>query len=191
MTALKTTFSFSKRPNIWSSQKDHAGIWSVLLIRKNDSSFSRKYDLNSWTENERWSFSKKYMEMWYLYQMFWKDGLFKKIALEYDLSCIIWKDGFFPWKHIFSLDGKLKMIGLKEYMETWYFLCICVGVREVVLRPSAKNIQRQSSPVKMHLKVIETLDWHSRKTSNNSPYLYGGLYRRFGKLIFSEKTQET
>ena len=32
----------------------------------------------------------------------------KKIALEYDLSCIIWKGGgFFPGKYdIFSLDGK-------------------------------------------------------------------------------------
>ena len=36
-----------------------------------------------------------------------KDVLSKKIALEYDLSCIIWKDGFFSGKFdIFSLDGK-------------------------------------------------------------------------------------
>ena len=31
----------------------------------------------------------------------------KIIALEYDLSCIIWKDVFFPRKYdIFSLNGK-------------------------------------------------------------------------------------
>ena len=32
--------------------------------------------------------------------MFRKDGLFEKIALKYDLSRIVWKDGiFFPRKH--------------------------------------------------------------------------------------------
>ena len=28
--------------------------------------------------------------------MFRKDGLFEKIALKYDLSRIVWKDGIFP-----------------------------------------------------------------------------------------------
>ena len=43
----------------------------------------------------------------------------KEIALEYDLSCIIWKDGtFFPENMtFFSLDGKLEIIFLKKYME--------------------------------------------------------------------------
>ena len=36
---------------------------------------------------------KKYMKIWYFFQIFWKDGLSKKITLEYDLSCcIIGKD---------------------------------------------------------------------------------------------------
>ena len=38
-------------------------------------------------------FLKKYMEIWYFLQMFWKDGLSKKIAVEYDPSCIIRKGG--------------------------------------------------------------------------------------------------
>ena len=48
-----------------------------------------------------------------------KDGIYKKIVLEYDLSCIIWKDGtFFQGKYdVFSLDGKGKMIFLKKYMQ--------------------------------------------------------------------------
>ena len=33
-------------------------------------------------------FQKKYMEIWCFLQMFWKDGLSKKIALEYDLFVI-------------------------------------------------------------------------------------------------------
>ena len=42
----------------------------------------------------------------------------KKFALEYNLSCIIWKDGIFSGKYdIFSLDGNRKMIFLKKYME--------------------------------------------------------------------------
>ena len=151
-------------PKIWSYPLD--GKWKVIFLKKIYGNMISSSDVL-----ERWSFQKNCTGIWsFLYYL---------------------ERWFFSWKHIFSLDGRLKMIGLKEYMETWYFLCICVGVREVVLRPSAKNNQRHSSPVKMHLKVIETLDWHSRKTSNNSQYLYGGLYRRFGKLLSSEKNQET
>ena len=49
-------------------------------------------------------------------QMFWKDGLFKKIALEYDLSCIIRKDDipFFPKIWPYSSDRKWKKIFLKK-----------------------------------------------------------------------------
>ena len=51
----------------------------------------------------------------------------KGIALEYDLSCIIWKDGIFSRKHdIFFLDGKWEVILLKKYTEIWYF---CVHVQ--------------------------------------------------------------
>ena len=51
--------------------------------------------------------------------MFWKDGISKKIALEYDLSAIIRKDDIsFSWKYdSFSTDGKWKMIFLKKYMK--------------------------------------------------------------------------
>ena len=37
--------------------------------------------------------------------MFQKDGFFKKIALEYDLSCIIWKDGIFSQKTRYFFFG--------------------------------------------------------------------------------------
>ena len=36
----------------------------------------------------------------FFFQMFWKDGFFKQIALEYDLSCVIRKDDiYFPRKY--------------------------------------------------------------------------------------------
>ena len=44
----------------------------------------------------------------FFFQMFWKHGLSKKIALEYDLSCIIRKDGFFPRKYDLILRYKRK-----------------------------------------------------------------------------------
>ena len=56
--------------------------------------------------------TKKYI---FFFQMFRKDGLSKKIALDCDLSCIIWKDiCFFPKTWSYSLDRKWKMIFLKK-----------------------------------------------------------------------------
>ena len=72
---------------------------------------------------------KKYMETWYILQMFRKDGLSKKITLEYDLSYIMKKGGIcFSQKHdILSTDGKWKMIFLKKFMEIWCFLHVGKG----------------------------------------------------------------
>ena len=82
----------------------------------------------------------------------------KKFTLEYNLSCIIWKDGIFSGKYdIFSLDGNRKMIFLKKYMEIWCFLYICIKVTNMIL-PFCKKNQRWSSPKKIQLKVIDILD---------------------------------
>ena len=62
------------------------------------------------------------------------------------------------------------------------------GAANMMFCPSAKNNQSQPSPPKMHLKAIDALDWDPRKSSNNSPYLHGDLYRRFHILLSSEKT---
>ena len=79
------------------------------IIRKDDISFPRKYDLILQTENERWSFSKKYVETWYFLQMFWQDSLSKNTAPEYDLSCIIRKDSIsFSRKYNIFSRGKVK-----------------------------------------------------------------------------------
>ena len=100
---------------------------------------------------KRWSFQKKL-----------------RSAMIY-LLLIAWQDVFFTRKHdIFSLDEKRNMIFLKKYMEIWYFLYIRVDVANMILRLSAKRNHGWSSPTKIHLKVIDILDWHSRKSSNNS-----------------------
>ena len=159
------------------------------ITGEDDISFSWKYDLFPWTENE--IFLEKYMEIWYFLQKFQKDGLLKKIALEYDPSCIIWKNGFFSQKKhdIFSLDGKLKMIFLKKYMEIWYFLYLRGGVTDAVLRlplPPKKN-QRRSSNGDW---LIDTLDWHSRKSSNNSPCFYGAFMGVFMNCFPDKKPRK-
>ena len=87
-------------------------------------------------------FLKKYLEIWYFFQPFWKDGLSKKFAPECDLFGNIWKDNIsFSRKYeIFPLGGKWKkMIFIKKRVEIWYFLCICVGVTGVTLPSWQKN----------------------------------------------------
>ena len=58
--------------------------------------------------------------------------------------------------------------------------------------PLSKKNQRWSYHAKIHLKVIDVLDWHSRKSSSNSLCFHGDLYRRFHVLHSREKKpQET
>ena len=68
---------------------------------------------------------KKYMEIWCFLQMFWKDGLSKKIRTWiWSFFVISGKMVYLSSRKcdIFSLDGKWKMIFIKKYMEIWHFL---------------------------------------------------------------------
>ena len=95
---------------------------------------------------------------------------------------------FFSRKHdIFSLCRKWEITFLKKYIEIWYFLCTHTGVTSVAPRPSVQKNQRSSYQAKIHLKVIDVLDWHPRKNSSNSIYFHGNLDRRFHALLSSEK----
>ena len=50
----------------------------------------------------------------------------KKIALEYDLSCIIWKDSiFFPGKYCFFFGRKIK-VDLSQEIRKYDIFCIHV-----------------------------------------------------------------
>ena len=92
------------------------------------------------------------MEIWYFFQIPWKDGLFQK-RLHWNMIFLV----FFSGKYdIFSLDGKWKMVFLNKYMEIWYFLNICINVTNMIKKK--KKNQRSSSPEKIHLKVIKYLD---------------------------------
>ena len=114
----------------------------------------------------------------------------KGVVLWHDLSSIIWKDGiFFPGKHdIFSLGGKWEPIFFKKYMEIWTFLCTRTDVTNVLPYPyvkKKKKNQRWYHPANIHQKVIDILDWYSRKSSRNSLYFHGDLYRHFHILLSS------
>ena len=98
----------------------------------------------------------------------------------HDLSCIIWRDGiFFPENIFFPF--------LRKYMEIWHFLCSRTGITSVPPRPCVKKNQRWSYPAKIHLRVIDVLDWHPTKSSINSLYFHGDLYGHFHALLSSEE----
>ena len=122
----KPYFLFQNVLKRWFFQNNCTAIWSFLYHQERWYFFSPKIWPNSLEGKWRMIFLKKYMEIWYFFQVLWKDGLSKKIALEYDLSCVIRKDGvcFFRKYDVFSMDEKWKMIFLKKYMEIWCFLNI-------------------------------------------------------------------
>ena len=78
------------------------------------------------TKNEREYFSKKkYTEIWYLLQIFWKYGLFKKDCAGTWNFFTFWKGGiFFPENMVFFpwTKNEREVIFLKKYTETWHFL---------------------------------------------------------------------
>ena len=124
--------------------------------------------------------------------MFWKEGLFKKIVPEHDCSCIIWKNGkmafFPPRKHDIFFFGRIMKDDLAQEIHgnMILFLYTYRCYKHDIKPPCQKN-HRWSSPAKIHLKIIDILDWHSRKSSNNSLYFYGDLYRQFQMLLSCEK----
>ena len=142
-----------------------------------------------------------------------KDGLSKNIALEYDLSNISWRKMAFLFSEnlIFLFtDGKWKMIFLKKYMKIWFF---CMLVKVVFLFPTNMKLTfRQKSKDDLFPKNtrkddisgitekydihprkddISILSWHSRKSSNDSLYFYGDLFKCFHILLSNKKTEET
>ena len=114
-----------------------------------------------------------------------KDDLSQKNTRKYDIffkcseKMVFSKGialGFFPRKHdIFSLEGKWGMFFFKKYTGVWTFLCIVTDVTNMMPRSSVKKKQRWSYPAKIHLRVIDVLDRHSRRSSSNSLYFHEDL----------------
>ena len=159
------------------------------IIGEDDISFSRKYDLAPW----KWKmiFLKKNTRKYYIsFKRSEKMVFSKRTTLGYDLYCIISKDGIFSRKHdIFSLDRELGVTFLRKYKEIWYFPCTRTCVTNVAPRPSVKKHQRWSYPAKIHLIVIDVLDWRPIKSFSNSLYFHGDLYRRVHVLLYRAAKQ--
>ena len=107
------------------------------IIGKDDISFSRNHDLTPWTENERLSFSRKYMEIWCFLQMFRKD-------------CSVFS------KRI-DLTGKWSFL---YYLEKWFFF-----PENMIFFPQAENERwsfsrnaRKYDILYVLVRVLQT--WH-------------------------------
>ena len=117
----------------------------------------------------------------------------KKTAPRHVLSCIIWEDGiFFPKTRYFFLGQEASDDLPQEIHGYMIFSVYKYGCYKPGVTPSCqKKNQRWSYPAKIHLKVIDFLDCHPGKSSNNSLYLHRDLYGRFHVMLSSQKKQET
>ena len=92
----------------------------------------------------------------------------KWIALGHDLSCIIWKDGiFFPKTWYFFLGRKVREDLFQEIHGNMKFSVYTYRCYKRGAMPICQKNQRWSYLAKIHQKVIDILDWHSRKSSSN------------------------
>ena len=145
--------------------------WKMIFFQKKN---TRKYDIFL-RSSEKKVFSKQ------------------KTAPRHDLSCIIWRDGiFFPKTRYFFLGQEASDDLPQEIHGYMMFSVYKYGCYKPGVTPSCqKKNQRWSYPAKIHLKVIDFLDWHPGKSSNNSLYLHRDLYGRFHVMLSSQKKQET
>ena len=100
---------------------------------------------------------KKYTEIWYLLQMFWKDGLFKKDrAGTWSFLYYLERWYFFSRKHgIFSLDGKRGRGDLSHEIP-WNMMFSLWYVPRLPAKKKLKTILSRKNAPKG--------DWHSRST---------------------------
>ena len=212
----KPYFLFPNVPKRWSFHKNFTEIWSFLYHQERWYFFSLKiwyYSLggkwkmvflkkNTWKYDiffnvlKKWSFQRNCTGIWtFLYHEERWHFFFLKIWYSFT-------------------DGKWKMIFLKKYMETWnkkYMETMLVKV--VFLFPTnmklpfcqkskddlfPKNTRKDdisgiTEKYGIHPRKddISILGWHSRKSSNDSLYFYGDLFKCFHILLSNKKTQET
>ena len=153
-------------PKIWSYTL--VGKWKMIVFKKihRNKIFSSNF-------LKRWSFQKGprrdmiflyYLERWY----------------------------FFPEDMIFFLIGQKVRDDLsQEKHGNMTFSVYTYGCYKRGATPLCQKTQRWSYPAKIHLNVIDVLDWHPRRSSSSSLYFHGDLYRRFHALLSSEEKQET
>ena len=106
--------------------KNRTGIWYFLYYQERWFLFLENMNLFFRQKTKDDYSQKNYMEIWYFLQMFWKNGLSKKIAMEYDLSFVIWKDGIFLSENIFFLWTENERWSFSR--NTWKYDIFCIYV---------------------------------------------------------------
>ena len=104
---------------------------------------------------------KRYMEKWYFRQLFWKDGLFKNIALEYDISCITWRDGIFSKSIAFFLWEENKRWSFSR--NTWKYDIFYIYM-QVLQTWSCVSLWKEKSKMILSRKNRPKSDRHCRST---------------------------
>ena len=154
-------------------------IWSYSLGKKWKMIFLKKKKKNTWKYDILFKCSEK--------MVFSERSSGNIVFLVLSGKTVFF---FFPKMWCFFFGQKMKDNLSQEIRGGTKFLYIPTSVTNLTSRPPAKKNQRWSYPAKIHLKVTEILDLHSKKSSNNSLYFYGDLYRRFHTLLSSEKTRK-
>ena len=99
LSADSNSKPFLKACKLYFSTKN-CNILNYRMLLENDKLLLKQKDVAS-TVNKHFGsiadslnlFRSLYEKPYFLFEMFRKHGLPKKLALEYDLSCSIWKDG--------------------------------------------------------------------------------------------------
>ena len=154
------------------------------IIGKDDISFSRKYDL---TPRQKMKDDLSQINT-QKYDIFFKCSekmvFSKRIAPGHNLSCTIWKVGIFLPKACYFFHGRKTGEGWAFSRNTRkhdIFYLICSRA------PPTKKNQGRSYSTKINLKVSDIPDRHPTKSSSNSLYFHGGLYKRFHILLSNNK----
>ena len=131
------------------------------------------------------------------FHLWWIENLVKdKIvskSYNHDLSCIIWENRTFFLKTWYFFFGQKMKDDLSQEIHgnIIFFVCTYRCYKRDATPICQKKNQKSSDTTKLHLGVIDILDWHTRESSNNSLYFYGDHYKRFHILLSSQKKQET
>ena len=187
----KPYFLFPDVLKRWSFQKNPAGTWSFLYYRERWYFFFLK--IWPYTLGGKWKMfflKKKYTEIWYFLQTFWKVGLFKKgRAGTWSFLYCLRRWYFSPQTRYFFLAQKVRDDLPQEIRGNMIFSVYTCGCYKHGTTPLCQKNQKRSYPAKIYLKVIDVLDRHLRKSSSNSLYSHGGRCRRFYVALSSKKNK--
>ena len=121
----KPYFLFPNVLKTWSFQKK--SHWNIFFVLSGKTIFLFPENMILFLDTKRKMIflkkkKKKYLEIWYFLQLFWKDVLSRKFAPEHDIY-------FFQKIWYFCFGRKMKEDNfIKKRVEIWYFPYIYVGV---------------------------------------------------------------